>query len=77
MNQRIKELEPQCWEHNEFGLNFNYEKFAELIGWEAIGLCRVNTDALMSPFLSEYEKGIVEGYRRANENLRFYFGVEK
>ncbi len=77
MNQRIKELEPQCWEHNEFGLNFNYEKFAELIGWEAIGLCRVNTDALMSPFLSEYEKGIVEGYRRANENLRFYFGVEE
>ena len=31
MNNRIKELEPQCWEHNEFGLNFNYEKFAELI----------------------------------------------
>ena len=31
MNQRIKELEPQCWEHNEFGLNFNYEKFARLI----------------------------------------------
>ena len=31
MNERIKQLEPQCWEHNEFGLNFNYEKFAELI----------------------------------------------
>lgn len=31
MNQRIKELEPQCWEYNEFGLNFNYKKFAELI----------------------------------------------
>ena len=31
MNQRIKELEPQCWEHNEFGLNFNYQKLAELI----------------------------------------------
>ena len=31
MNNRIKELEPQCWEHNEFGLNFNYQKFAELI----------------------------------------------
>ena len=36
MNQRIKELEPQCWEHNEFGLNFNYEKFAELIIKECI-----------------------------------------
>ena len=31
MNNRIKELEPQCWDHNEFGLNFNYQKFAELI----------------------------------------------
>ena len=83
MNERIRELVEQattyidptandgvCWD-------FDKEKFAELIGWEAIGLCRVNTDALMSPFLSEYEKGIVEGYRRANENLRFYFGVEE
>ena len=31
VNNRIKQLEPQCWEHNEFGLNFNYEKFAKLI----------------------------------------------
>jgi len=31
MNERIKQLEPQCWEHNEFGLNFNYQKFALLI----------------------------------------------
>ena len=31
MNNLIKQLEPQCWEHNEFGLNFNYKKFAELI----------------------------------------------
>ena len=38
MNNRIKELEPQCWEHNEFGLNFNYEKFAELIVRECAGL---------------------------------------
>ena len=38
MNKRIKELEPQCWEHNEFGLNFNYEKFAELIVQECAEL---------------------------------------
>ena len=77
MNKRIKELEPQCWEHNEFGLNFNYQKFAKLIVWEALGVCRVDVDALTGPFLPEYEKGIVEGYRRANENLRGYFGVEE
>ena len=52
-------------------------EFAELIVWEAIGLCKVDVDALTGPFLSEYEKGIVEGYRRANENLRVYFGVEE
>lgn len=39
MNKRIKELEPQCWEHNEFGLNFNYEKFAELIVRECAEIC--------------------------------------
>ena len=53
------------------------EKFAELIVWEAIGLCKVDVNALTGPFLPEYEKGIVEGYRRANENLRFYFAVEE
>jgi len=53
------------------------ETFAESIVWEAIGVCRVDVDALTSPFLPEYEKGIVEGYRRANENLRFHFGVEE
>jgi len=31
MNQRIKELEPQCWEMTEFGLRFNHEKYAEMI----------------------------------------------
>jgi len=36
MRKLIKELEPQCWEHNEFGLNFNYEKFAELIIQECV-----------------------------------------
>ena len=32
MRKLIKQLEPQCWEINEFGaLTFNYEKYAELI----------------------------------------------
>jgi hypothetical protein len=42
MNNRIKELEPQCWEHNEFGLNFNYQKFAELIVRECAELSADN-----------------------------------
>ena len=36
MRKLIKQLEPQCWEHNEFGLNFNYEKYAELIIQECV-----------------------------------------
>ena len=83
MNERIKLLAEQATTYIEptatsgEGWIFNKEKFAELIVWEAIGLCKVDVDALTGPFLSEYEKGIVEGYRRANENLRVYFGVEE
>lgn len=93
MNERFKllagragfEMTPSPWSsdelvpcvHLEGPIAIELEKFAELIVWEAIELCKVNVDALTSPFLSEYEKGIVEGYRRANENLRYYFGVEE
>jgi hypothetical protein len=31
MNEKIKQLEPQCWEMTEFGLRFDYEKFAAFI----------------------------------------------
>ena len=81
MNPRIKLLAEQAgydWQWDtqiDFG-HKEMEKLAQLIVWEAIGVCRVDVDALTAPFLSEYEKGIVEGYRRANENLRGYFGVE-
>ena len=85
MNERIKELADEAAKFSaimalttgESGDKLFVEKFAELIVWEAIGLCKVDVDALTAPFLPEYEKGIVEGYRRANENLRFYFGVEE
>ena len=82
MNERIKELAEQAgYTKDMFGVGhwdmLEFQKFAELIVWEAIGLCKVDVDALTGPFLPEYEKGIVEGYRRANENLRFYFGVEE
>ena len=39
MNKHLKELEPQCWEYNEFGLTFNYEKFADLIIREMLRTC--------------------------------------
>ena len=86
MNERIKELfgqaldqtVPYTW-HNLDHVEVEkvIKQFAKLMAWEAIGVCRVDVDALTGPFLTEYEKGIVEGYRRANENLRVYFGVEE
>jgi hypothetical protein len=44
MNQRIRELEKQCWSHYVNGvlidghLHFDVEKFAELIVQECIGV---------------------------------------
>ena len=83
MNQKLDELSEQSTTYIQptstsgEGWIFDKEKFAQLIVWEAVGLCKVDVDVFTSTSLSEYEKGIVEGYRRANENLRFYFGVEE
>ena len=39
MNERIKELESQCWEHRKYGPTwFNHKKFAELIVRECANL---------------------------------------
>ena len=82
MNEQIRELVRQArLDDADFPIedwdNVPLARFAQLIVWEAINVCKVDVDALTAPFLSEYEKGIVEGYRRANENLRFHFGVEE
>jgi hypothetical protein len=79
MNERIRELVEKSYIYDKQNDSsfFDKEKFAELIVWEAIGMCKVDVAALTGPFLPEYEKGIVEGYRRANENLRVHFGVKE
>jgi len=69
MNQRIKELEPQCWEHNEFGLNFNYEKFAKLIVAEAIGV-------VQKRFMGDLNREDME-VRQCVEDVKKHFGVEE
>ena len=46
MNERIKEIEKQCWSHRVDGalvdgqLHFDTEKFAELIVQECIAICQ-------------------------------------
>jgi hypothetical protein len=40
MNERIQELEEQCWEPKQYGPPwFNSKKFAELIVKECAGVC--------------------------------------
>ena len=71
MNNRIKELEPQCWEHNEFGLNFNYQKFAELIVKECAGVCHTHGWGMLEHGMS--------GHNIADDCgtlIKEHFGVE-
>ena len=68
MNKQIKELEPQCWEHNEFGLNFNYEKFALLIVAETIAV-------VQKRFMGDLNREDME-VRRCVEDVKKHFGVE-
>ena len=69
MNKQIKELEPQCWEHNEFGLNFNYEKFALLIVRECIEA--IQNESMNSD--DDWERGL----RIAEGAIQKHFGVEE
>ena len=62
MNERIKELEIQCWEPRQYGPAwFNPEKFAELIVQEV---------------LSKIEDEGFEVYTPVVEAVKKHFGVE-
>ena len=54
MNNRIRELEPQCWEMNEFGLNFDYKKFAELLLFECIKIAVFRGDPATGKAIKEH-----------------------
>ena len=69
MNERIKELEPQCWEHNEFGLNFNYQKFAELIVRDCMKVASPN-------YMSTPEDSVYY-VEQAIDRIAEHFGVEE
>ena len=68
MNDLIKQLEPQCWEMTEFGLNFNYEKFAKLIIQEA-------GEAFWSEACHVSDLAYEEYYRN-RKKIKQHFGVE-
>ena len=70
MNNRIKQLEPQCWEMNEFGLNFNYEKFALLIIKECRDIVGKTRDTAIKD-----EWNVDEAMSAAMYNIEYYFEV--
>ena len=79
MNKRIKELEPQCWEHNEFGLNFNYEKFAELIVKECISIVEEQKECLHEEqkYWHDRDYGYEMAVNDASKGIKQFFGGEE
>lgn len=78
MNDLIAKLYDQAI---VLGANGNYVageldpvKFAELIIRECMSINNVETIALDLP---DYNLGVIEGYRRARENISMHFGVEE
>ena len=70
MNERIKLLAEQCYEHDQSWTGvgqriFNKEKFAELIVRECVGICNDTNDAT-------YLNGVIAGRK-----IKQHFGVEE
>ena len=77
MNERIKELEKQCWNHRVNGvlvdghLHFDAQKFAELIVQECMAcstwIGKVNTNSVEP----------VHTAQAINQRIKKHFGVEE
>ena len=74
MNERIKELEKQCWSHRVNGrlvdgqLHFDTQKFAELIVRECIDIIAPYTVRMSRPG---------EEYLHPIQEIKKHFGVEE
>jgi hypothetical protein len=80
-SNRIKELAPQCWELTEFGLNFNYQKFAELIVRECGQVVSVEIEENCKPReewgRDDWEQGYVSGMLAATRFMKAHFGINE
>lgn len=81
MNERIRELENQCWEPRQYGPAwFNSKKFAELIVKECIdiletpGVMKFDKSTLNE--LSEYNQGWVNGRKLGIAHLKDNFAIK-
>jgi hypothetical protein len=80
MNDRIKELESQCWESRQYGPPwFDYKKFAELIGNECIKAVKPDTEYPMESVdvVEEFHRGYWVGCNDSTMRIKDYFGVEE
>ena len=74
MNERIKELEAQCWEPRQYGPAwFNSTKFAELIVRECIGCC----EQVISDPVPESVDTWLNGGSQCIDEIKQHFGVEE
>ena len=79
MNERIKELEKQCWSHRVDGtlvdgqLHFDTKKFAELIVAECMRMC----DVAAIGYESHGHMKEANGCYSAKEYIEEHFGVEE
>jgi hypothetical protein len=72
MNERIKELEVQCWEERKYGPPwFNSEKFAELIVLECVGICECEWNGDADTFAAS------EAYNECADAIKEHFGVQE
>ena len=90
MNERIKELEKQCWSHRVDGvlvdghLHFDTQKFAELIVFECIGILETEIELVKgykstacNDFDVRWHEGKIEHFAKLVEKSKKHFGVEE
>lgn len=80
MNERIQELEDQCWEDIPVDIDYDYlsrvrrvfnrEKFAELIVAEMLDI----TDAHTEVFQTDRDRALIEHIK---QSVKTHFGVEE
>jgi len=75
MNERIKELESQCWEARQYGPPwFDSEKFAELIVREC---AKISEQSQWTEAKGEYYEGFNEAMIYMSNKIKEHFGVEE
>jgi hypothetical protein len=85
MNERIKELEKQCWSHRVDGtlvdgqLHFDTQKFAELIVKECINIVDEQKECLHEEqqYWHDRDYGYEMAVNDASKGIKQFFGVEE